>query len=102
MHFTPNNDLFSRLPISDSAKADLSRRMEEPWRRYHTPHHLALLWDRHQQYRLADGAPETRFDTAIALAIAFHDAVYVGGAKRQRGKIGRTLAGGERRRERLR
>ncbi len=55
--------------------------MREPWRHYHTLNHLALLWDRHQHHRSLIKAPETRFDTLIGLAIAFHDAVYIGGAR---------------------
>ena len=52
----------------------------EPWRHYHTLHHLDLLWERHSSHRSGTGHPEERFDTLIALAIAYHDAVYVGGA----------------------
>ena len=81
MSLTLYHDLLARLPISDSAKVDLSHRMAEPWRRYHTRHHLALLWERHQCHSLRDGSLERQFDTLIASAIAFHDAVYVGGAR---------------------
>ena len=81
MSTPPSHDLFSRLPIPDRAKDALSRRMREPWRRYHTLHHLDLLWSRHLRHRSSAGRPHPRFDTLIALAIAFHDAVYVGGAR---------------------
>ncbi len=77
----PSHDLFSHLPISERAKLDLSRRMMEPWRHYHTLHHLDVLWECHSRHRSAIGHPEERFDTLIALAIAYHDAVYVGGAR---------------------
>ena len=73
-------DFISGLPISDRAKSDLSRRMEEPWRHYHTLEHLNSLWDCHSRHQSAVGYPEQRFSTLISLAIAYHDAVYVGGA----------------------
>ncbi len=81
MSLAPSTDLFARLPVSDRAKADLSCRMMEPWRHYHTLDHLALLWGRHHGRQLSAGRPEPRFDTLIASAIAYHDAVYVGGAR---------------------
>ena len=80
MSIAPSTDLFAGLPISDRARADLSRRMMEPWRHYHTLDHLGLLWSRHHGRQLSAGRPDPRFDTLIALAIAYHDAVYVGGA----------------------
>lgn len=81
MSFVLFHDLLSRLPISECAKTDLSRRMAEPWRHYHTLHHLALLWERHQRHWSSTASSDDRFETLIALAIAFHDAVYIGGAK---------------------
>ena len=76
----PAHDLFAALPIPDRAKVDLARRMGEPSRHYHTLHHLDLLWTRHRRHRSAAAGPDARFDGRIALAIAYHDAVYVGGA----------------------
>ena len=40
-------DLLAAVPVSDAARADLRRRMAAPGRRYHGPHHIALLWARH-------------------------------------------------------
>lgn len=78
MHSTDRGDLFSQLMISDQAKADLERRMRDPSRHYHTLHHLDLLWRRHRCYSEAEGLPAS-LQGLIALAIAYHDAVYVGG-----------------------
>ncbi len=80
MSFVPAHDLFSHLPIPDRAKDDLAHRMGEPSRHYHTLHHLDLLWTRHRRHRSSARRPDQRFDTPIALAIAYHDAIYVGGA----------------------
>lgn len=71
-------DLFAALPLSGVAMQDLMRRMKDPRRHYHGLAHLDLMWARHLRYvagsglRDADGLP-------IALAIAFHDAVYESG-----------------------
>ena len=71
--------LFSALPIPEMAKQDLARRMAEPSRHYHARNHIELLWRRHRRF-----GPEadlgSRHQPLIAMAIAFHDAVYVGGA----------------------
>ena len=71
--------LFSALPISEAAKQDLARRMAESTRRYHGRAHIELLWQRHRRFAPASGL-SSAMETPIALAIAFHDAVYVGGA----------------------
>ena len=81
MSLAPSHDLFARLPVSDRAKDNLSRRMTEPSRHYHTLHHLGVLWDRHLRHQPSLGRPGRQLDTLIAPAIAYHDAVYVGGAK---------------------
>ncbi len=73
--------LLAILPVSEIAKADLVRRMGEPGRHYHTMRHLDLLWSRHQRFRGRDRIGGEGLDDLIALAIAYHDAVYVGGAK---------------------
>ena len=76
----PDHDnLFSNLTISDQAKADLERRMKEPSRHYHTRHHLDVLWSRHRCYGEAEGL-DPSLQRLIALAIAYHDAVYIGGS----------------------
>ena len=73
--------LLAALPVADRAKADLERRMGEPWRHYHTMQHLQLLWSRHLEYRGAEAGCGDRLDCLIACAIAYHDAVYIAGAK---------------------
>ncbi len=72
--------LFASIPLAEQAKDDLLRRMTAPLRHYHTVHHLELLWSRHRQYRpcLADRRLD-EFEWLIALAIAYHDAVFVAG-----------------------
>ena len=52
--------------------------MTEPARHYHNLHHLDVLWARHLRFRdcLAD-QPCRTFEPLIALAIAYHDAVFV-------------------------
>ena len=79
MRALTQGDLFSSLAISDLAKRDLEQRMSESTRHYHTLHHLDLLWARHRQYGEAEGVTSGALDGLIALAIAYHDAVYVGG-----------------------
>ena len=72
--------LIAGLPLADRAKADLQRRMAEPSRFYHTAHHLDLLWSRHRRFSGAADFPGRSPEALIALAIAFHDSVFVGGA----------------------
>ena len=81
MSLALSHDLLRCLPLPDRAKDDLSRRMMEPWRQYHTRQHLDLLWRRHLCHRSSTAHLDQRLEELIALAIAYHDAVYVGGAK---------------------
>lgn len=53
--------------------------MAEPSRRYHGRAHIELLWRRHRLFAPESGL-DAAMETPIALVIAFHDAVYVGGA----------------------
>ena len=55
--------------------------MMEPWRHYHTRYHLDLLWQCHLCHRSLTARLDQRSEELIALAIAYHDAVYVGGAR---------------------
>ena len=72
--------LLSSLPLADRAKQDLERRMTEPSRYYHDIHHLDLLWERHLRYRdHCVDEPRQSLEPLIALAIAYHDAVFVAG-----------------------
>ncbi len=69
------DDLLAAVPVRDRARADLRRRMAAPGRRYHGPHHLALLWARHLALGRGSGFHEPRVARLVASAIAFHDAV---------------------------
>lgn len=72
--------LLGVLPMSDQARTDLARRMSEPSRHYHTMRHLDLMWTRHRRYGRGANLVGNPIETPIALAIAYHDAVYIGGA----------------------
>lgn len=72
--------LLAFLRVGDVAKADLEQRMREPERHYHTMQHLQLLWSRHLMYG-AEFSVSDECNHLIAYAIAYHDAVYVAGAK---------------------
>lgn len=68
-------DLVRRLAIGAEARATLTALLREPWRRYHGAGHVGLLWDRHLTH---GGDPA---DAVAAHAIAYHDAIYVVGAR---------------------
>ena len=68
--------LLQRVPVRSEVRRDLRRRLTSPDRRYHGAWHVALLWDRHLSFRAGLPAPAEPWDTLIACAIAFHDAVY--------------------------
>lgn len=72
--------LFKVLPISEATEHDLARRMAEPSRHYHGQAHIELLWQRHILFSPEAGLAHPESEVPVALAIAFHDAVYVGGA----------------------
>jgi predicted metal-dependent HD superfamily phosphohydrolase len=69
-------DLLARVPVTDAVRNDLRRRMTSPTRRYHGIAHLALLWRRHHEFGVGSAFVTEPWDTRIACAIAFHDAVY--------------------------
>ncbi len=73
--------LFDALPVSDDAKAELAQRMGEASRFYHSRAHIELLWTRHCAFAAGTGLRESPLEAMIALAIAYHDAVYVAGAR---------------------
>ncbi len=68
-------DLLAAVPVSDAARADLRRRMAAPGRRYHGPHHIALLWSRHLALGRGTVLHGPRVARLVASAVAFHDAV---------------------------
>lgn len=69
------HDLLANLSVSSRDRMALTDLWLQPWRRYHGAGHAGLLWQRH----LAFGG--TRTDAVAAHAIAYHDAVYVVGAR---------------------
>lgn len=69
-------DLLARLPVPEAAREDLRARLDVPDRHYHGAAHIALLWRRHRQFRAGLAIGAEPWDTRIACAIAFHDAVY--------------------------
>lgn len=80
----PNPDsgsLLAALRLSSRIQDDLVARMSEPSRHYHGMDHLCLLWQRHLRFAPQSPVDLARFERCIALSIAFHDSVYVGGAK---------------------
>jgi predicted metal-dependent HD superfamily phosphohydrolase len=74
-------ELLRRLPVAEAVRADLRRRLCDPARAYHGRAHVALLWRRHR--RFGRGLPVTAepWDTRLACAIAFHDAVWKPGGR---------------------
>lgn len=74
-------DLLDHTAVPYPARADLLRRMAEPHRRYHALGHLLTLWARHRRYGPAAGLDSPRANLLVGSAIAFHDAVYVGGGR---------------------
>ena len=68
-------DLLAAVPVSDAARADLRRRMAATGRRYHGPHHIALLWSRHLALGRGTVLHGPRVARLVASAVAFHDAV---------------------------
>ena len=73
--------LFSFVPLTDVAKEDLRARMSQPSRFYHNLHHLEVLWHRHLRYRGQIGPGSDVSNVLVATAVAYHDAVYVAGAR---------------------
>lgn len=69
------HDLMAVLSVSDRDRLLLADLWRQPWRRYHGAGHAGLLWQRH----LAHGGART--DAVAAHAIAYHDAIYVVGAR---------------------
>jgi len=68
--------LLSHLPIPEAAKSDLRTRLAEPTRHYHGTAHVVLLWQRHRHYGATLTVQQEPWDTRLACAIAFHDAIY--------------------------
>ena len=70
------NALLALVPVADAAKQDLLTRLAEPTRHYHGTAHITLLWQRHRQYGAGLPVQEEPWNTWLACAIAYHDAIY--------------------------
>ena len=68
--------ILALVPVPDMAKATLRARLAEPSRHYHGTAHVALLWARHRQYGAGLSVHHEPWNTWIACAIAYHDAIY--------------------------
>lgn len=73
------HELLRELPVGQSQKDAICRRMSEEYRAYHGVDHLVTLWARHRLYAAAAGLDDARVHTLLACAIAYHDLVYVPG-----------------------
>jgi len=72
----PLADILAHIPIPDAAKSDLRARLADPARSYHGTGHIALLWHRHRHYGTGLSVQQEPWNTLLACAIAFHDAIY--------------------------
>jgi predicted metal-dependent HD superfamily phosphohydrolase len=72
----PLDELLSIVPVTDTARGELRARLAEPVRVYHGGDHVALLWERHLRHGAGLWYRREPWNTRIACAIAYHDAVY--------------------------
>lgn len=72
---TSFDTLIGIVPILDTARRELVRRMRAPDRFYHRDEHLGLLWQRHRSLGQHSAFHAPHLERLIASAIAFHDAV---------------------------
>ncbi len=73
--------MLHRVPVADTAKAELLRLMAGAKRRYHDISHIATLWRRHQVLCTGTAMGSVALQPQLAAAIAWHDAVYVAGRR---------------------
>jgi predicted metal-dependent HD superfamily phosphohydrolase len=69
-------ELMGKLPVAPAVAAALATALADPARHYHGTAHIALLWRRHRRFGAGLPVSAEPWDTRIACAIAFHDAVY--------------------------
>jgi predicted metal-dependent HD superfamily phosphohydrolase len=72
----PLVDILASVPVSAAAKDELRACLAEPSRAYHGTAHVALLWQRHVQYGAGLAVRSEPWNTRLACAIAYHDALY--------------------------
>jgi predicted metal-dependent HD superfamily phosphohydrolase len=68
--------LLSRVPVAAAARAALAARLRGADRHYHGEAHILLLWHRHLAFGTGLAVREEPWETLIACAIAYHDAVH--------------------------
>ena len=69
-------DPFALLPVPIPAIQALRARLAGPSRHYHGTAHIALLWQRHRHYGTGRAVHQEPWNTWLACAIAYHDAIY--------------------------
>jgi predicted metal-dependent HD superfamily phosphohydrolase len=68
--------LLSRVPVGATARADLAARLRGADRHYHGEAHILLLWRRHLAFGTGLALRGPPWETLIACAIAYHDAIH--------------------------
>ena len=70
------DELLALVPVAAAAKNDLRARLAAPDRHYHGTAHVVLLWRRHLRYGAGLAVRDEPWNTWLACAIAYHDAIY--------------------------
>ncbi len=70
------NTILALVPVPEAAKHDLCARLADPARHYHGTAHITLLWQRHRHYGTGLSVQQEPWNTWLACAIAYHDAIY--------------------------
>ncbi|KQT84121.1 hypothetical protein ASG48_12215 [Aurantimonas sp. Leaf443] len=73
-------EMMAHVPVGEAERGALWRQMTAPNRHYHDAGHLADLWRLHRAYGAEVDLARPEDTSLIACAIAYHDAVVVGGA----------------------
>lgn len=69
-------EMLSLVPVPRAAREELCARLDEPGRFYHGSGHVSLLWERHRRHGAGLLFQREPWNTWVACAIAYHDAVY--------------------------
>jgi predicted metal-dependent HD superfamily phosphohydrolase len=72
----PLADLMALVPVPAAARDALLACLAGPTRAYHGTAHVVLLWQRHVRYGAGLAVRAEPWNTRLACAIAYHDAVY--------------------------
>lgn len=68
--------LLALVPVASAERADLAARLHGTDRHYHGAAHILLLWRRHLAFGGGLAVREEPWETLIACAIAYHDAIH--------------------------